>query len=141
MATNTSGRAWARLGFGFGIAASLGANVADVLTRPNEPIGGVLSAAWWPVALLIALEILTRVAWPGGFWWRVTRYGGVLVVALIAALASYTHMTELLTTYGEGWLAHIEPLSVDGLLVVSSMALLAISDNLRNRLPVIEAIE
>lgn len=136
----TSGRAWARTGFTFGIAASLAANVADVLTRPHEPFGGVLSAAFWPVALLIALEILTRVAWPGGVWWKVTRYGGVLVVALIAALASYTHMAGLLTTYGEGWLAGIEPLAVDGLLIVSSMALLAISGAVSNRRPAVETL-
>lgn len=126
-----SGRTWARAGFGLGGGASLSANVADVLTRPHEPFGGVLSAAWWPVALFVALEVLSRVAWPNGVWWAITRYGGVGAVAFIAALTSYTHMAALLMKYGEtSLIAHIGPLSVDGLMVVCSAALLAIADDL-----------
>jgi hypothetical protein len=49
---------------------------------------------------------------------------GVLV-ALVAALASYTHMRELAASNGETWLSWLIPLSVDGLLVVASLVIVA----------------
>ncbi|MFC5952913.1 DUF2637 domain-containing protein [Pseudonocardia lutea] len=48
----------------------------------------------------------------------------VSVVAAVAAVASYVHMHELATEAGEGWRAHLIPLSVDGLLVAASMVML-----------------
>jgi hypothetical protein len=135
------GKAWARFGFGFGVSASLAANVADVLIRPHEPIGGVLSAAYWPLALLVALEVIARVSWPVGRKWWALRYGGLTTVAAIAAILSYRHMVGLLGYYGEdSFSADIGPLAVDGLMVVCSAALLAIADNMR-RLPKIGAVE
>jgi hypothetical protein len=84
------------------------------------------------LALLISLEVIARVSWPRGRWWAATRYGGLTAVAVIAAVVSYLHMSALLQFYGEDWLtAVIGPLAPDGLLVVCSVALLAIADNLR----------
>jgi hypothetical protein len=48
----------------------------------------------------------------------------VLLVAAIAAVVSYSHMVNLATAAGEGWRAHLLPLSVDGLLVAASMTML-----------------
>ena len=45
-------------------------------------------------------------------------------MAAVAAVASYVHMHELATEAGEGWRAHLIPLSVDGLLVAASMVML-----------------
>lgn len=129
----TRGRAWARFGFGLGITASISANVAHSLIHPH-PLGAVVSAAFWPVALLVALEVIVRVQWPEGVWWALTRYGGLSMVAGIAALTSYLHMSSLLAYYGEDVLTvWLGPLSVDGLMVVCSVALLAISYNLKRR--------
>ncbi len=131
-ATATRGRAWARLGFGTGVGASLAANVAHSYIRPHPQVGAIVAAAFWPVALLIALEVIARVQWPAGWRWRALRYGGFSAVALIAAVISYRHMAGLLSSYGEDTLSsHIGPLAVDGLMVVCSGALLAIADNLR----------
>ncbi|GAA0265415.1 hypothetical protein GCM10009539_59920 [Cryptosporangium japonicum] len=92
--------------------------------RP-EP-GSVVAAACWPLLLLGAVEVVSRVAWPRGFWWGSARYGGAVTVALIAAVMSYRHMSGLLTDYGEDPLgAHLGPLAVDGLMVVAGFALLA----------------
>ncbi|MFI9454445.1 DUF2637 domain-containing protein [Amycolatopsis sp. NPDC052450] len=49
-------------------------------------------------------------------------FGGL--VALVAAVASYTHMRTLAAKHGEDWLSWLSPLSVDGLLVVASLAIL-----------------
>lgn len=137
MSNLTRGRAWARAGFGFGIAASLAANVEHVLIHAHAPIGAVIASAYWPLALLIAIEVISRVAWPDGRKWWWCRYGGLSAVAGIAAIISYRHMAALLGYYGEDALsAHIGPLAVDGLMVVCSTALLAIADNIKRK-PVI----
>lgn len=48
------------------------------------------------------------------------------MLAAIAAVVSYSHMYELAQRYGEPpWRAALFPLSVDGMIVASSMALLA----------------
>ncbi|WP_433505447.1 DUF2637 domain-containing protein [Pseudonocardia halophobica] len=57
-------------------------------------------------------------------WVRVVTIASVSVVAAVAAVASYVHMHELATEAGEGWRAHLIPLSVDGLLVAASMVML-----------------
>ncbi len=44
-------------------------------------------------------------------------------MALVAAVASYTHMRDLAAKHGETWLSWLVPLSVDGLLVVASLAI------------------
>lgn len=49
----------------------------------------------------------------------------VIVLASIAAVVSYKHMYELVLRYGEtSWTAALLPVSVDGMIVASSMSLL-----------------
>jgi hypothetical protein len=49
----------------------------------------------------------------------------VIVLAVIAALVSYKHMFLLVRRYGESsWTAALLPVSVDGMIAVSSMSLL-----------------
>jgi hypothetical protein len=129
----TSGKGWATAGFWLGIIASVAGNIAHVFVQnPSPPVGAVVSAGIWPVALLIALEVIARVSWPRKRVYQITRYGGLTTVASIAALLSYKHLSALLTAYGEDPLgAALGPLVIDGLLVVCSAALLAISDNRR----------
>jgi hypothetical protein len=136
----TKGRGWARFGFGLGISASVLGNIAHSYIHPHPRLGDVTSSAFWPVALLIALEVISRVQWPEGRWWWITRFGGLTTVALIAALTSYLHMAALLGYYQEDRITvSLGPLSVDGLMVVCSVALLAIADNIR-RTPVSELL-
>jgi hypothetical protein len=54
---------------------------------------------------------------------RVTTVGSVVVVALIAAVVSYSHMAQLAYTAGEAWRSYLIPLSIDGLVVAASMVL------------------
>jgi len=46
--------------------------------------------------------------------------GAVVAVAFVAAVASYTHMLDLARHAGEGRLALLLPISVDGLVVAGS---------------------
>jgi hypothetical protein len=80
------------------------------------------------VALLVTVELLCRVPWPASVWRALPRYAAAITVAGVAAVVSYRHMRGLLAAYGEdGLTAAIEPLSVDGLMVVAALALLALS--------------
>lgn len=124
-------RAWAMTAFWLGVAVSVAANVAHTYYVPGAsgrpPVGAQAAAAFYPLALLLVVEILARVPWPSSLRWSVARYGGASAVALVAAVVSYRHMSALLTAYGEDALtATIGPLAVDGLMVVASLALLAV---------------
>jgi hypothetical protein len=56
----------------------------------------------------------------------------VLLVALVAAVISYAHQRDLAQEHGEAWRAYLLPLSVDGMLLAST---LAIVDRRRRREP------
>lgn len=128
------GKYWSTAGFAVGIAASVGANVADTYVPPEHvaanwhpQVGAVISGMFWPIALLIAVEVLARVEWPHGRWWATLRFGGVATVALIAATISYRHLSALLVYYQEDWwTATVGPASIDGLMLTCTAALLAI---------------
>lgn len=126
-----NGRPWAAAAFVLGVAVSVAANVAHTYHVPGvsgrPPIGAQVAAAFYPLALLLVVEILARVPWPAAWPWKLARYGGALTVAAVAAIVSYRHMSALLIAYGEDRItATIGPLAVDGLVVVSSLGLLAI---------------
>jgi len=138
------GRVWATLGFLLGVLVSIAGNVAHTWHPSAEQLaaagltlqqaeqwkpaaGAQLFAAFFPAALLVTVEVLARVAWPSGWAWTLARFGGAGLVALVAAVVSYLHLSGLLTAYGEDRLtALIGPLAVDGLMVVCGFALLAI---------------
>lgn len=109
--------AW--LAFALGLAASVAANV----TSAGNGVGPRLAAAFAPVAVLLAVEVLVRTRWQKHVW---LKYAGLGVVAAVAAVVSYGHQRSLLLGYGESTLnATILPLAVDGLLTISATALIA----------------
>ena len=59
-------------------------------------------------------------------WSRTVTIAAVLMLAVIAAVVSYSHMYELALRHGEPpWRAALFPLSVDGMIVGASMTLLS----------------
>ena len=55
---------------------------------------------------------------------RVASLAGAIVVAAIAALASYSHMRAVASRYGQSELiADLLPVSVDGMMAVATIAL------------------
>jgi hypothetical protein len=141
MTTNNSGRRWAYLGAALGGTVSIAANIAHSYVPPKElapqlaqgwspNLGAVIGAVFWPVALFVATEILTRVAWPSGRVWWLLRWTGMLPVAFVAALVSYRHLSGLLAYYGEEPIVCVPgPLAVDGLMVMATGAILATGQN------------
>jgi hypothetical protein len=129
------GRLVSWVGFVFGSIMSVAANVLHTwlpaATMPDGWSPGIASqigAAVWPIGLLLSVEVLSRVQWQSGFWWSLARYGGAGTVALGSAVISYGHLRDVLAAWGYGLLAaHVGPLVLDGLMVISGFALLAMS--------------
>lgn len=127
------GRVVAFLGFAFGSAVSIAGNVLAVRLRPHDAppdwspgLDAQLGAAVWPIALLLSVEALSRVPWPRGGLWIFLRFGGVGLVALTAFLISFGHIHTILMAWNYGSLgAMAGPITVDGLMIVSGLAMLA----------------
>lgn len=120
--------AW--LALALGIGASVGANILHTVTVIGDGTANlpqVAAAAFWPVALVVAIETMARVRWPRSVGYNLIRFGAVGAVAVVAAIVSYRHMSGLLTFWGEDVLsASLGPIAVDGLVTVGALALLAI---------------
>jgi len=130
-----SGVAW--LAFGIGIIISVSANVGHIwfVTKPSDEAlwSAMVFAAFWPVALAVAVEVLSRVTWPAGFRWPGLL--GTILVGGVALVVSYRHMNGLLHYFGESALsAALGPIGVDGLLIVGGFALLAIGETRKAQL-------
>lgn len=137
--TGTSAAAGGRLvawaGFVFGSVMSIAANVLHTwLPAAHQPpdwtpgLAPQIGAAVWPIGLLLSVEVLSRVRWPRGWAWGLARFGGSGTVALGSAVISYGHLRDVLLAWRYGTLAAaVGPLVLDGLMVISGFALLAIS--------------
>jgi hypothetical protein len=81
---------------------------------------------------MFAVEVLSCVRWPIGFWWGLARYVGASIVAAGSAAISYGHMRDVLTAWHyPAPSAAVGPLVIDGLMVVCGFALLAIRTSAR----------
>lgn len=124
-------RGWAYLTTILGAVTSLAANVAAIYIPPagasptwRPQAGAVLSAVFWPLALLLALEVNARFTWPEGGKSLALRWLGLTPVTAVAAAVSYQHMHDLLASYHSGTVeVWAGPLAVDGLMVISQAAL------------------
>ncbi len=116
----------ARATLGLGIGASLAAN----MLAAHPSLIGRLVAGWSPLALMLTVELLSRVPTSSGHLSRL-RVVAAGAIAAIAAWVSYWHMAEVSLSVGESAIAaHLLPLSVDGLVVVASICLVEISNHL-----------
>jgi hypothetical protein len=134
-----SARLVAWVGFVFGSLVSIGGNILAVWVPPkgagpdwSPTLASQFGAGVWPVALLIAVEVLSRTAWPlltHAAWWqklitRLLTYGAVCGVALFAATISYQHIRDVLLFWNyPGLSAGVGPLVIDGLMVISGYAM------------------
>ncbi|WP_329007598.1 DUF2637 domain-containing protein [Micromonospora rifamycinica] len=106
-----------------GVAASVTANILHA--RAN-PISQTI-AAWPPLALLITVELVTRIPVHHKALGAI-RVIAASTIAVIAAWISYHHMVGVVARYGEtGTVPYLLPLSVDGLIIVASVCLVELS--------------
>ena len=120
---------WAvRATLALGVAASVTANILHA--RPH-PISQAI-AAWPPLALLITVELVSRIPVHRRALGAV-RITSTAAIAGIAAWVSYGHMVEVVARYGEtGTVPYLLPLSVDGLIVVASVSLIELAARRRD---------
>lgn len=125
-------RRWAYTGALVGAGVSVAANILHSYVPPDgmnmtwQPAtGAVVGAVFWPVALLIAIEIFAR--WhPDAMRFKALRWLGLVPVAVVAAVVSYRHMSGLLAWWHEDPVTVvIGPLAVDGIMVMAAGALIA----------------
>jgi hypothetical protein len=111
-----------------GVTTSVAANVLHA--EPN-PISQAI-AAWPPLALLLTVELISRVPVHRRALAAV-RLAATAFIASIAAYVSYNHMVGVAFRYGEqGAAPYLIPLSVDGLVVVASVCLVELAGRLRS---------
>jgi DNA-binding transcriptional ArsR family regulator len=120
-------RAFARAVLALGVAVSVAANVLHA----QDTLVGRAIAAWPPLALLLTVELISRVP-VHRRWLAVVRVAVTAAVAGIAAWVSYWHMVEVAVRAGEsGTAAHLIPLSVDGTVIAASICLVELNGRLR----------
>jgi len=128
-------RTFVRAVLTLGVAASITANV---LHAQDSFVGRAISA-WPPLALLLTVELISRVP-VHRRWLAVVRVIVTATVAGIAAWVSYWHMVEVCLKYGEGTTsAHLIPLAVDGLIVVASICLVEVNGRIRTAAAALDA--
>lgn len=132
-----SGFWWALAGFGLGSLVSVGFNLQSAWLHSTAPsIASQAAAIVWPLTLIVSVEVLSRVAWPHGWGWRLVRIAGILAVALGSATISYGHIYEVLIAWGyDKHQAIVGPLVVDGLMLISGFALVSLGRAARVVLP------
>lgn len=109
-----------------GIAVSIAANVVNTNGLIEAGIAG-----WPPVALLLSLEVLTRVPTSKRLG-AVGRVMATIGVAFASGWLSYWHMASTVSQYGEtGGSQYIWPVSVDGLMTIAAIALVELGARIR----------
>lgn len=110
-----------------GVATSVAANILHA--EPN-PISQTI-AAWPPLALLLTVDLISRVPVRKS-WLAIVRRTATGTLAAIAAFVSYGHMVGVVSRYGEvGAVPYLIPLSVDGLVVVASVCLVELNADIK----------
>jgi Protein of unknown function (DUF2637) len=119
---------WAvRAALFLGVAASVAANV---LHAQQNIISQVISA-WPPLALLLTVELTSRIPMHKPLL-AFVRVLATVAIAGIAAWVSYWHMQGVAVKYGETEAsAFLLPISVDGLIVVASVSLVELAGRIR----------
>jgi len=109
------------------VAASVAANILHA--EPN-PVSQMI-AAWPPLALLLTVELISRVPVHRRSL-AMVRLFATTAIAGIAAWVSYWHMAGVAARYGEtGASPYLMPLSVDGLVIVASVCLVELAGRIR----------
>jgi hypothetical protein len=113
------------------LALGVAASVAGNVLHAQPTLVGRAIAAWSPLALLLAVELISRVP-VHKLILSILRMLSTAGIAGIAAWVSYGHMVSVAQRHGENSTsAHLLPLSVDGLVVVASVSLVEIAARLR----------
>jgi hypothetical protein len=121
-----NGRGWAYATMLIMLALSVAGNIAHTYHLDATPsVRTVVYGIAWPLMVWAGVELFVRVPWQDKISHKLVRWVGILLVASIAALVSYRHLRGLLVADGEEAIVHnMGPLAIDGLMLMSTLALL-----------------
>lgn len=115
------------------ILVSIFVSIAANVLHARENVVSQMIAGWPSIALLLTVEMISRVP-VGSRLLSIVRVVGTGVVAGIAAWVSYWHMAGVAARYGEtGASAYLLPLSVDGIMIVGAITLAELTRVIREQ--------
>lgn len=125
----TYGVAYLSLAVGSGV--SIAGNIADTY-RVAETAGrqvdtlDIVISAFWPAAVLLAIEMFVSHLWPRTVAMQAVRWLGSLGIGFVAMYVSWHHLADLLSSRGQdsvvSWLG---PLAIDGLAIMATGLILS----------------
>lgn len=125
----TYGVAYLSLAVGSGV--SIAGNIADTY-RVAETAGravdtlDIVISAFWPAAVLLAIEMFVSHLWPRSVPMQTVRWLGSLGIGFVAMYVSWHHLADLLSSRGQdsvvSWLG---PLAIDGLAIMATGLILS----------------
>jgi hypothetical protein len=125
----TYGVAYVSLAVGSGV--SIAGNIADTY-RTVEAAGRTVDAldivlsAFWPAAVLLAIEMFVSTLWPRTVPMQLVRWVGSLGIGFLAMYASWHHLADLMGSRGQDAIvARTGPLAIDGLAIMATGLILS----------------
>ena len=125
----TYGIAYLSLAVGSGV--SIAGNVADTY-RVSGAIGrtpdglDITISAFWPAAVLLAIEMFVSALWPRTTAMQTVRWVGSLGIGFVAMYVSWHHLSDLLSSRGQdGLVSTLGPLAIDGLAIMATGLILS----------------
>lgn len=125
----TYGVAYLSLAVGSGV--SISGNIADTYRVAGSvgrtPDGlDIAISAFWPAAVLLAIEMFVSRLWPRTAPMQAVRWLGSLGIGFVAMYVSWHHLADLLTNRGQdGIVAGLGPLAIDGLAIMATGLILS----------------
>lgn len=126
----TYGVAYLSLAVGSGV--SIAGNIADTYRVANEvahrPVDGLDTtiSAFWPAAVLLAIEMFVSTLWPTTWRMQLVRWVGSLGIGFVAMYVSWHHLSDLMSSRGQdGLVSTLGPLAIDGLAVMATGLILS----------------
>jgi len=114
------------------LVLGVGASIAGNVLHASGTIISQIIAGWAPTALLLTIELISRVPVHHRSL-ALARWAATALIAGIAAWVSYWHMAAVASRYGEtGASPYLLPLSVDGLVIVASICLVELGGRIRD---------
>ena len=108
---------------------SLAGNVADTY-RVRGPATDTLDiwlAITWPLLVILMVHVFVSARWNGlSGWMQALRWLGCLAITLVAMMASWLHLNDLMASRGQvSAVATLGPLAIDFLAIMATALILA----------------
>jgi len=112
-----------------GGGASLALNIKAISLNPAAELGAYASGIGWPLALLLAIELLIHTPWAKGRMDSWTKVGVLVLVAGVAAWISYWHGAHVLAHWGYDEVGrYAGPLVPDAAMALATLALQRVAE-------------